>query len=220
MRVNEYLLPLLVGVALLGSVGIAQATGMWEVSGKQAIVPGGLTSSEDVRGWMTLQQIADGFGLGLEELYRLAGVPQDVPPETALKDLEALLTDFETSAVREALSIYLGEVPAPEPDAEVTATATPTPEAPAAPAPEVIATVHAGPTPLPAGAVLPADEIKGRHTLLEISEQCAVPLAELLARLGLPADSDPAVAVKDLTARGVLSSLEELRAVVTELQAR
>ena len=98
-----------------------------------------------------------GFGLGLDDLYRLTGVPQEVPPETALKDLEALLTDFETSGVREALSVYLGEVPAPQPVAEDLAAATPTPVAAITPTPEVIATVHAGPTPLPAGEILPAE---------------------------------------------------------------
>lgn len=220
MRVNKYLLPLLVATALLGSVGIAQATGLWEVSGKQAIAPGGLTSSEDVRGWMTLQQIADGFGLGLDDLYHLAGVPQEVPPETALKDLEAVLTDFETSSVREALSVYLGEVPAPQPATEERAPATPTPVALTMPTPEVIPTAYFGPTLLPAGEILPAAEIKGRHTLLEISAQCAVPLADLLVRLGLPGDTNQTVAVKELAASGVLSSLEDLRAGVAELQVR
>jgi hypothetical protein len=217
MRVNKYLLPLLVGAALLGSVGMAQAMGLWEVSAKQAIAPGGLTSSEDARGWMTLQQVADGYGLSLADLYRLAGVPQEVPPETALKDLESMLADFETSAVREALGIYLGEAPAPV--TEGTAAATPTPGAPVTPTPEVIATVHAGPTPLPAGEILPAAEIKGRHTLLEISQLCNVPLADLLERLGLPADTDLTQAVKDLAASGVLTSLEDLRSIVAELQA-
>ncbi|MBM3120758.1 MAG: hypothetical protein FJZ97_01070 [Chloroflexi bacterium] len=220
MRVNKYLVPLLVGTALLGSVGIAQATGLWEVSGKQAIAPGGMTTSEDVRGWMTLQQIADGFGLGLDDLYRLAGVPQEVPPETALKDLEAVLTDFETSGVREALSVYLGEVPAPQPATEERAPATPTPVALTTPTPAVTPTVHAGPTPLPAGEILPAAEIKGRHTLLEISEQCAVPRADLMVHLGLPGDTNQTVAVKELAASGVLSSLEDLRAAVAELQVR
>jgi hypothetical protein len=41
----------------------------------------------------------------------------------------------------------------------------------------------------------------------------------LLERLGLPADTDLTMPVKDLAASGVLSSLEDLRTVVTELQA-
>jgi hypothetical protein len=214
MRVNKYLLPLLVSAALLGSVGIAQATGLWEVSGKLAIAPGGLTSSEAVRGWMTLQQVADGFGLSLADLYRLTGVPQDVPPDSALKDLEGMLADFETSAIREALSIFLGEVPA----AVAVPALAETQPLPAA-TPEALATVHAGPTPLPAGEILPAAEIKGRHTLLDILQLCDVPLPDLLERLGLPADTDLTMPVKDLAASGVLTSLEDLRTVVTELQA-
>ena len=48
-----------------------------------------------------------------------------------------------------------------------------------------------GPTPLPEGQILPADQIKGRMTLREVSDQCAVDLDALLAALNLPQDTDP-----------------------------
>jgi hypothetical protein len=53
-----------------------------------------------------------------------------------------------------------------------------------------------GPTPLPPGQVLPADQIKGRMTLREVAEQCAVPLDQLLAALNLPTTTDSDVAIK------------------------
>jgi hypothetical protein len=221
MRVNKYLIPVLVAIALLGSVGVAQATGAWEGSGKQEISSGGLVGSDEVRGWMTLQQIADGFGLGIEELYALLGLPTDLPPESALKELEGLIPDFETSSVRELLAVYLGEAGAVAPaETPVVATPAATPTAAIPVTPEVIAMEHAGPTPLPAGAVLAASELKGRHTLLEIAEQCQVPLEALLAALKLPADFNANAAIKDLAAAGTIESVEVVRDVVLQLQAR
>jgi len=220
MRVNKYLLPILMAAALLGSVGVAQATGAWEVSGKQEISLGGLTSSEEVRGWMTLQQVADGYGLEVEDLYVLLHLPSDLPAETPLKELEGLIPDFETTTVRDVIADYLGESVAPEAQVESTA---PTPEPIATPGPtpvsETIVTEHTGPTPLPAGVVLAASEIKGRHTLLEVADQCRVSLEALLAALNLPADTDAGMALKDLAAAGSIESVELVKDVVEQLQA-
>ncbi len=75
-----------------------------------------------------------------------------------------------------------------------------------------------GPTPLPPGQVLPADQIKGRMTLREVSEQCAVPLDQLLAALNLPSDTDPNVAIKDLISQGTLSDVTVVKDAVAKLQ--
>jgi len=219
MRVNKYLLPILMAVALLGSVGIAQATGAWEVSGKQEISVGGLTSSEDVRGWMTLQQVADGFGLKVDDLYTMLSLPADLPAETALKELEGLIAGFETTSVREVIAVYLGETEGSAPPADpIPSTPEPTPAPGPTATPEAIATEHTGPPPPPEGTILAASEIKGRHTLLEITDQCQVPLDALLAGLNLPADADPNLAIKDLASSGAIESVEVVRDVVLRLQ--
>lgn len=221
MRVNKYLLPILVAAALLGSIGVAQATGAWEVSGKQEISPGSLASSADIRGWMTLQQIAAGYGLGIDGLYAIVGLPSDVPPETVLKELEGRWPGFETSSVRELLAVYLGEAGAAasaETPTVAMPSATPTPAVPAMS--EAIVTQHAGPTLLPPGESIPAAEIKGRHTLREIADQCQVPLEALRAALNLPAYADVNAAIKDLASAGTIESVEAVRDVVLQLQAR
>ena len=221
MRVNKYLLPILVAAALLGSIGVAQATGAWEVSGKQEISPGSLASSADIRGWMTLQQIAAGYGLGIDGLYAIVGLPSDVPPETVLKELEGRWPGFETSSVRELLAVYLGEAGAAasaETPTVAMPSAMPTPAVPAMS--EAIVTQHAGPTLLPPGEIIPAAEIKGRHTLREIADQCQVPLEALRAALNLPAYADVNAAIKDLASAGTIESVEAVRDVVLQLQAR
>jgi hypothetical protein len=199
-------------VALFGSYMVGKATGLWQVSGRDMVESGGMNTSDDIRGWMTLEQISEGYSIPLTELYNLLGLPADIPASTALKDLEQMIGGFEVSTVRSAVDSYRS-VEAPQ---QLTAP-TPIPAQTATPA--AIPAEHfpsgegGGPTPLPPDEVLPGDAIRGRHTLQEIGDQCQVPLPELLAALGLAQDTDLNTAVKDL---GVEVTL--IRQAVTELQ--
>ena len=74
MTVNKYWMPALVILALFGTIGIAQATGAWVSTGKELVENKALTA-DDLRGWMTIQQVADGLHLPVETIYQLAGVP-------------------------------------------------------------------------------------------------------------------------------------------------
>jgi hypothetical protein len=237
MRVSAWSLPVLVIVALLGTIVTAQAAGQWSISGRSSINSGDL-GPEDIKGWMTLQQISEGTSLPLAELYALGGIPPDVPANTALKDLEGLLPGFEVSTLRDALAARPAGASAPP--VEDTAAETPTPgevagtaRAPTPPVPAasdldstpashigVDAGAGAGPTPLPAGEVLPGDQVKGRMSLRDVSAQCAVSLPALLERLGLPPDLDPSTKVKDLVAAGQLPSVIVMQEAVTALQAQ
>jgi hypothetical protein len=210
MSVNRYWMPVIVISVLLGTVLGTQALGWWSISGRTSVNLDSL-SPEDIKGWMTLQQVADGMNLSIENLYKIGGIPTDVSPETALKDMEEVV---EVSALREALTAYAaGEQPAQTvettPEPEVTEKASTTGE-------------HTGdgtgPTPLPPGEVLPADQIKGRMTLREISDQCAVDLDALLAALNLPPDTDPDTQLKTLTQEGVLEEVTQVQDAVALLQ--
>lgn len=227
MRVNRFLVPLLVIVTLLGTTFIAQAAGFWSTSGKDSLDLENM-SAADIKGWMTLQQVMDGLQVSQEELYAVGGIPLDTPPETALKDLEGVVPDFEISTLREKL-------PAPANPLEPAAPLEPTPLPPPSATPQLPSTpVHTpsitdthsgagtgiGPTPVPPGQVLPADQIKGRMTLREVSDQCAVPLDQLLLALNLPLDTDPNVALKDLISQGTLSEVTPVKDAVAQLQAK
>lgn len=251
MTVNRFWMPAVVIVILFATIGVGMSTGFWAVSGKELVGSGSLSSPEDIKGWMTIQQVSDGFQIPQAELYLLLEIPNEIPPETALKDLEALLPDFEVGGVRDKISEYLGGASPSgddsselvDPGLEVTATElvvveqpAPEPTLPAAPAaieqtPQLESShvpqgaiqgsgEGSGPTPLPPGQILPGSEIKGRHTLNEIVEQCQVPLADLLVALGLPAEVDLNTAVKDLVGQGNISDVETVRTAVAELQNR
>jgi hypothetical protein len=217
MRVNRFLMPIIVIVALLGTTLIAQAAGFWSTSGKDSTDLENM-SAADIKGWMTLQQVMDGLKISKEELYSVGGIPLDIPAEKALKDLEGVVPDFEISTLRDKLAAAVNPI---EPLAPIEP--TPLPQPTATPQP-ITGTLHSGdgtgvgPTPLPPGQVLPADQIKGRMTLREVAEQCAVPLDQLLAALNLPTTTDSDVAIKDLINAGTLTEVTVVKDAVVKLQ--
>ena len=224
MRVNPFLIPILVIVALFGSSLIAQAGGFWSTSGRTSVDMENVTAI-DLKGWMTLQQVMDGMQISQEQLYAAGNIPMDIPTSTALKDLEGIVPDFEVSTLREKLGAPADAVPGEAPE-QIAPTPEPTPTATPIAQTEVITGMHSGdgtgtglgPTPLPRGQILLADQIKGRLTLREVADQCAVPLDQLLAALNLPADTDPNTAIKDLINSGKIADVDPVRAAVAGLQ--
>jgi len=227
MSVNRYFLPLLLIFSILGSYAVAKASGYWSVSGKQTIDTENLSSSEDVRGWMTLEQLSRGYGIEQSELYRLLEIPNDIPPETALKDLEGVIPDFEVSSVRDSLAIFLGEA-AEEAAIQPVSTELPDEELifQETPAPNEHVPLGTGdgdglgPTPLPPGQFLAGSEIKGRQTLQEIIDGCQVNQGDLFNALGLPENTNLNTMVKDLIGFGKVDEIQTVRDVVTALQDR
>lgn len=213
MRINPYLVPIILITALLGTVFVAQAAGIWTTSGRTEIDPATMTAA-DIKGWMTLQQVIDGLQISQSELYAAGNIPADVSPATALKDLEDIVS---VTTLRDALAADQRDPPAPAPtesssDASQAApTATPT---------LAKSETHATPTPLPAGEILPADQIKGKMSLREVSDQCAVPIDQILVGLDLPADTHPDTLIKDLITQGKLAEVTVVQQVAATLQAK
>ena len=113
MKVNKYLLPVLAVVLLLGTVWVAKAAGLWATGGRDQIMldDSGRPDPQGIKGWMTLRQVSETYGVPLEDLYALIGVPAGVSPDTALKELEALVPGFSVWQVRELVWMYREENP-------------------------------------------------------------------------------------------------------------
>lgn len=218
IRVNRYLIPVLAVLALLGSVWVAKAAGAWQVSGRGVILvdESGEADPQGIKGWMTLSDVSSVYGVPLDALYTMIGAGAEVPPDTALKDLEKLVPGMEVWAVRAGVEAYqdgswtpeegpyTGEAieDAPQP----TPTPTPTPE-PAPPAEEHVPLGTGegrgegggeGFTLPEDGSRLPGSEIRGRMTLQEVVDYCQVPFETLVAELGLPDDVDTHLWMRDL----------------------
>jgi hypothetical protein len=228
MKVNKFLLPVLAVVALLGSVWIAKAAGAWQTSGRDQILvdESGQPDPAGIKGWMTLTDVSETYGLPLEAVYTLVGAGPEIPPDTALKDLEKLVPGMEVWAVREGVAAYLDGTWSPadgryggkvEPASETqageatpipTPTPTPTPVPTAIPAGEHVPQGQGSgdgtgrEVVLPAdGSPLPGAQIKGWMTLADVEELYQVPLDYLLAELGLAPDVDPATPMRDLASQ-------------------
>lgn len=180
MRVSRWVVPVVSVLILFGGVGVAQASGWWITSGRQALVPGAQMTVDDLKGWMTLQQAADGLGLTLADIVAEIGPPAGVElvAETAFKDVEGLVPGFSLADLRERLRTRLTRSPEAEP--------------PEAPAPSLSVT----PTHQPATAGAPA--VTGQSTLREVAEQAGVSPEALIAEAGLPPGTDPDVPLRTL----------------------
>jgi hypothetical protein len=229
MTVNKFLMPALVIVTLLGSVMVAKATGDWSVSGREMIDLRNLASGADVRGWMTLEQLSQGFDIPLADLYSNMAIPVEVKPDTALKDLEGILPDFEVNSVREAIDDLLDKSSPVQSSGEALREGSAALENSYQNQEQIVkpprssegATEHSNDSDSSAllnGVRLAGSEIKGRHTLQEISEQCQVPVDELLPALGLNRDVALGSKIKDLTGQGKIGDIQDVRDIVTLLQ--
>ena len=173
MIVNKLVVPVLVLGLLLGTVVVAQANGWWIVSGKEMVDVGNLQSAEDIKGWMSFQQVADGLGIDVQTLYAQLELPSDLPPATALKEMEAIIPGFEVSTVREVVAAFVSEAAVPsagEPAAAAStripaaAPATATPEAAAASATALPAEPTAVPAATAPSATIEATAEAAAHT--------------------------------------------------------
>lgn len=235
IKVNNFLVPVLAVVALLGSVWIAKAAGAWQTSGRGQVLldAGGQPDPAGIKGWMTLIEISETYGVPLDVVYAMIGGVQGIPAETALKDLEGLLPGMEVSALRAGVAAYLEGTAGDGEAAPEKAADPPRPEP--SPTPETIQEVLPQETKdhIPQGAgdgsgsdlglpedgsPLPGSQIKGRMTLQEVVDLCQVPLDYLTVELGLPKDVDAQLRMRDLANQLGIEVLT-VREVVDRYQA-
>ena len=93
MRVNPFTFGVMVLVLFLGTIIVAQAAGFWSVSGK--VTSGGEkiaatgTNPDEIKGWMTLDEVSRAYAVSREELTRQFSLPQDLDFTKQIKDLES-----------------------------------------------------------------------------------------------------------------------------------
>jgi hypothetical protein len=136
-RVNRWLMPVVALALFFGTVLAAQVSGTWVTSGRgvvagagsgagsgagqgggaggtggsgQVVPAAGSLGSADLKGWMTLQQAADGLGMPLADLVALIAPPAGVTltGETAFKDVEGLVPGFSLTDLRPKVDARVG----------------------------------------------------------------------------------------------------------------
>jgi len=87
---------------LFGGIGITKLIGIYQVT------PAKITSEtkitlEEIKGYMTLEDISKAFDIELTEMYKKLDIPDSIPKETKLKEIKNFVPDFEVEGVGEKL---------------------------------------------------------------------------------------------------------------------
>lgn len=107
VTLSPYLYAAIGLLLLFGTVQASKAMEFWTTSGRvtgagEAVL---LTGNDplEIKGWMTLDQIATAYKLPVSELKAGVGIPADVPDTTELKKVEQLVPGFSAQRVRDWL---------------------------------------------------------------------------------------------------------------------
>ena len=71
-----------------------------------APVPQEALPASEIKGTMTLQQVSEQCAIPLDVLYQELALKADIPASSTLKDLQALVSGFETTKARDAVATY------------------------------------------------------------------------------------------------------------------
>ena len=114
MRVNKYVVPIVLIVAMFAVVLVAQAAGAWQVTGSTTVVPtttSGRPDPEAIKGKMTLDEIITTYGVPKEDLYAGAQLPADFHTSKQAKEIESVVQGFELDTLRQAVKDYYATHP-------------------------------------------------------------------------------------------------------------
>jgi hypothetical protein len=105
--IHPYLYAALGLLLLFGTIQVSKETGFWTTSGRvtgtgEAVV---LTGNDplEIKGWMTIEQVATAYQVRPADLKSATGIPSEVPDSTALRDVERLAPGFSAQGVRDWL---------------------------------------------------------------------------------------------------------------------
>jgi ferredoxin len=157
-----------------------------------------------IKGWMTLGYLSETYHIPLEQIKEELRLPETIEATAELRSFENEIPNFSTELVREYVANRInaihtdfkakshtedkkadsqGTTITPAVTAQQTATAPASQSSKASSAPAV--------TRDPAA-------IKGMMSLKEVSAGWRIPLTTLIAQLGLPADVDPGLPIREL----------------------
>jgi hypothetical protein len=203
----RWLLPVVWVVVLFTTIGISQAAGWWATSGRQDVTTGSL-GVEDLLGWMTVQQAADGLDVPVQVVVEtIGGEPGAVLPGSTFKDVEAVVPGFNLDTLKEALRLRLSP----------TSSAAPS-SAPASSTPPSSASATHQPQPSGSGTGAGGSTVSGQQTLRQVAEAYKLDLARLIVEAGLPAEVNPDVALRTLRDTVAGFEMQQVRDAVERLR--
>lgn len=187
-----YAVLLIAGLSV--TIGVSKVSGYWRAKPESVAFTdaAGKLDSEQMRGWMTLNDLSTGFGIPLPVLYKRAGLPPQVVPSTRVNQIARNYSlEFEPEQMREVVRGFLAGEPAK-------------PKAPKKPG----ASKKNG----------EGEEVRGVMTLNEISLKTGVPKEYLLKSIGAPANTDPRKPVRDWI-HDIGKTMQDVREAISAYRA-
>jgi ferredoxin len=98
-------LALILSVVIIyfGGVFASYTMGVYEVL-PQPIEVGGITDAEELKGYMTLEEVSKYMNIPMDELYTKLNLAKNIHGNTKLKEVKNYVEDFEVSNAREILN--------------------------------------------------------------------------------------------------------------------
>lgn len=100
--ISPLIMIVLITVLFFGTILIAQATGNFEVLPK-ALKQGEIIPISEVKGYFTIEETAKAIGGELADTYKLLGIPEDVPAQTMMKDIQKFSPGYDFHKIKTEL---------------------------------------------------------------------------------------------------------------------
>jgi len=109
MRLNPIVYGIVVVGLFLGIIYAAQTAGFWSVSGGEGPLTG--TNVEEIKGSMTLGDVAAAYRVPVDEILAAFDLPKDTSPAKRIKELES--ATFSPENLRAWLKERMSKMPPP-----------------------------------------------------------------------------------------------------------
>lgn len=96
-------------ILALITFSVFYATGNFKTSttASEALNQDGEIKTENIKGYMTLEEISKAFKIDINKLYELLKLPSSISPSTPIKDVKNTIPEFSVEDSREILQDYL-----------------------------------------------------------------------------------------------------------------
>ncbi|MCE5219775.1 MAG: 4Fe-4S binding protein [Clostridium sp.] len=100
--IKPVFIALFVFVIFFGGIGITKLMGIYELT-PPPITSETKITTEEIKGYMTLEELSIGLKMDLNEVYKKLDLPTSIPKETKLKEINNTIPDFDVEGAREKL---------------------------------------------------------------------------------------------------------------------
>lgn len=94
---------ILVMALFFGSILMFQVAGIYQVT-SEPLKTGEVIGFDEIKGYMTIKEAAEGTNIGIKEFYREFKIPEEVSSETKMKDISKVAPDYDFDKIKESLN--------------------------------------------------------------------------------------------------------------------